>query len=223
MTDLYEVLGVKKKATKDAIRKAYRRLAMSLHPDRNIGDEAAAQRFKEVQTAYDVLSDAARRARYDATGEVTDPKVVSEAAEIASILQPCLMNILHEAVKQGQDFGKLDLVESFKMTFRESMKQLKVNRETWEKMKSGLEAVVERASLENPGEGEDNLLVSVAKSQLDLAAKNVANIMDEERRFKLAEKFVKRCRYRMDLVKVVMTYGGTNVGTGTTWASSWGW
>ena len=55
---LYDTLGVAKNASQDEIKKAYRKLARQYHPDRNAGDEASEERFKEVQQAYDVLSDA---------------------------------------------------------------------------------------------------------------------------------------------------------------------
>jgi curved DNA-binding protein len=66
--DLYEVLGVAKNASADEIKKAYRKLARQYHPDRNPGDKSAEARFKEVQDAYDILSDATKRANYDRFG-----------------------------------------------------------------------------------------------------------------------------------------------------------
>jgi molecular chaperone DnaJ len=68
MATLYDTLGVKKGASADEIKKAYRKLAAQYHPDRNPGDGAAEEKFKEVQNAYDVLSDAEKRKQYDRFG-----------------------------------------------------------------------------------------------------------------------------------------------------------
>jgi molecular chaperone DnaJ len=66
--DYYEVLGVSRTASADEIKKAYRRLAMKHHPDRNKDDETAEAKFKEAKQAYEVLSDADKRATYDRFG-----------------------------------------------------------------------------------------------------------------------------------------------------------
>jgi len=66
--DYYDVLGVEKNADDKAIKSAFRKLAMANHPDRNQGDEAAEQRFREANEAYDVLKDPQKRAAYDRMG-----------------------------------------------------------------------------------------------------------------------------------------------------------
>ena len=66
--DYYEILGVARDATPEAIKKAYRGLARKYHPDVNPGDKSAEGRFKEVQSAYDILSDQEKRALYDRHG-----------------------------------------------------------------------------------------------------------------------------------------------------------
>lgn len=66
--DYYSVLGVSRQASADDLKKAFRKLAMKYHPDKNPGDKAAEERFKEVNEAYDVLSDAKKRQMYDQFG-----------------------------------------------------------------------------------------------------------------------------------------------------------
>src|SRR5690348_7921619 len=69
MADFYNVLGVERTASDDDIKKAYRKLAMTYHPDRNNGSKEAEERFKEITEAYDVLRDPQKRAAYDRYGE----------------------------------------------------------------------------------------------------------------------------------------------------------
>jgi molecular chaperone DnaJ len=66
--DYYEILGVSKGSAADEIKKAYRKVAMQFHPDRNPGDKSAEEKFKEAAEAYEVLSDADKRAQYDRYG-----------------------------------------------------------------------------------------------------------------------------------------------------------
>ena len=66
--DFYDILGVVQNSSSDEIKKAYRKKAMQYHPDRNQGDDAAEQRFKEINEAYDVLKDDQKRAAYDQFG-----------------------------------------------------------------------------------------------------------------------------------------------------------
>ena len=66
--DYYEVLGVNRNATEEEIKKAYRKLALKYHPDRNKGNKEAEEKFKEISEAYAVLSDKNKREQYDRFG-----------------------------------------------------------------------------------------------------------------------------------------------------------
>ena len=65
--DYYEVLGVDKSASEDEIKRAYKKMARKYHPDLNPDNKEAEEKFKEVNEAYEVLSDADKKARYDST------------------------------------------------------------------------------------------------------------------------------------------------------------
>src|SRR5437764_10818156 len=66
--DYYEILGIRRDADAEEIKRAYRKLAMQHHPDRNAGDKEAEEKFKEAAEAYEVLSDQQKRQRYDRYG-----------------------------------------------------------------------------------------------------------------------------------------------------------
>jgi molecular chaperone DnaJ len=70
--DYYEILGVSRSASPDQVKKAYRKLALKYHPDRNPGNQTAEESFKEASEAYEILSDGQRKAQYDQFGHVSD-------------------------------------------------------------------------------------------------------------------------------------------------------
>src|SRR5947208_7134272 len=70
--DFYKILGIKRDAKPEEIKKAYRRLARKYHPDVNPGDKASEERFKQMSEAFDVLSDPKKRAVYDRFGQYSD-------------------------------------------------------------------------------------------------------------------------------------------------------
>ena len=73
--DYYEILGITKSASKDEIKKAYRKLALKYHPDKNKGDKVSEEKFKEASEAYHVLSDDKRKNNYDQFGHAAFEEV----------------------------------------------------------------------------------------------------------------------------------------------------
>ena len=102
--DYYEVLGVSRDVNEADLKKAYRRLAMKYHPDRNQNDKDAESRFKEAKEAYDVLSDAQKRAAYDQFGHAgVDPSAgtgggLVAAAAIRSVISSAMFSAISSAV-----------------------------------------------------------------------------------------------------------------------------
>src|SRR6059058_38999 len=98
--DYYGVLGVKKTASADEIRKAFRKLARKYHPDVNPGDKKAEEKFKELSEAIDVLSDPKKRKIYDQVGFYSDNIAPATAGKVSrSILAALIFPILRAAVR----------------------------------------------------------------------------------------------------------------------------
>ena len=85
--DYYEVLGVGKTAGDEEIKKAYRQLAKKYHPDLNPGDKVAEQKFKEVNEAYEILSNKDKRARYDQFGHAGE-MCIRDSSPAGSCINP---------------------------------------------------------------------------------------------------------------------------------------
>lgn len=104
--DFYEVLGVKRTASQDEIRKSYRKLARKYHPDINPGNKEAENKFKEVATAYDVLSDSKKRKLYDEFGE--EGLATGFDPEKARAYQSWRQQSARTGGQAGFEFGDLD-------------------------------------------------------------------------------------------------------------------
>ena len=85
--DCYDVLGVPRSASKDEIKKAYRKLALKYHPDKTKGDKASEEKFKEASEAYHILSDEKRKANYDQFGHAA----FEGAGEVDKVLEDLIL------------------------------------------------------------------------------------------------------------------------------------
>jgi molecular chaperone DnaJ len=125
--DPYQVLGVTKKASDDEIKKAYRKLARQYHPDRNPGDTAAEERFKQVQHAYDTLSDPEKRRAYDSGGIFGlggDPRggvPFGGAGGFASDIGDIFSSIFGRGSQQPESARGRDLETEVRLTFDQAV------------------------------------------------------------------------------------------------------
>ena len=104
-TSYYDILGVSKDASADEIKKAYKKMAIKYHPDRNPGDKEAEEKFKEAAEAYNVLSDADKRARYDQFGKEGVNGAGGFGGGAGGFGGFDINDILNQVFGQGFDFG----------------------------------------------------------------------------------------------------------------------
>lgn len=132
--DYYEVLGVARNASEAEIKKAYRRLAMKFHPDRNPGNTAAETSFKEAKEAYEILADAQKRAAYDQFGHAgVDPSMgaggfygAAGGASFADIFGDVFGDIFGSGRRASQVYRGADLRYSLELTLEDAVRGTEV-------------------------------------------------------------------------------------------------
>lgn len=135
--DLYKMLGIKRNASAESVKAGYRRMSMKCHPDKFPNDLGAVERFKEVQEAFEVLSDHERRKHYDATGEIPARTVDDRRQKALSALSSVLHALLRKTIDGGNDPAKFDVVEHVKKALNaiiegceKKIRELEKTRET---------------------------------------------------------------------------------------------
>src|SRR5256884_5632711 len=109
--DYYEVLGIARNATGEEVKRAYRKLAVKFHPDKNPDDPRAEEKFKELGEAYDVLMDADKRAAYDRRQRVCPHQSTHRSEEHTSELQSRLHLVCRLLLEKKKKDEKCDVVQ----------------------------------------------------------------------------------------------------------------
>lgn len=216
---LYITLGLPRDASPEAITKAYRKLAKRFHPDRNVGDDDAKANYAAVDQAYRVLSDSARREKYDRTGEFEDLKPDNSITEIMSVLSPLMFGVLKAIVKQGGEVKEEDVVKHLCTALKHGKKELSSQRAGLLKDVVALQESADRFAVD---EGEVNLLAAAAHNHIRAVQDKIEELDRELVRVEKVGEYLKKCRYNAAARKVItqMPRGMWSVGTAST-TSSW--
>jgi curved DNA-binding protein CbpA len=137
--NLYQILNVQPTASQEEIKKAYRRLAMKHHPDRNHGNKEASTEMQDIQRAYDVLGDPERRKRYDETGATEDgPSPEKTAKEELAKLFISLANSQDADTfdfKKGASSGAKDIMRKIESQIQDLRRNLKNTEKARKRLK----------------------------------------------------------------------------------------
>ncbi|MCO5556415.1 hypothetical protein L7F22_009964 [Adiantum nelumboides] len=136
---LYEVLGVERNATHEEIRKAYHKLALRLHPDKNPGDQTAKQKFQSLQNVITILGDPEKRKVYDETGSTEDAELSSEV--VRNLYQ--FFKALFKTVTE-------DDIEEFAASYQGSETERQDLKDLYTKCKGNMDRVFDRLMCSDP-------------------------------------------------------------------------
>lgn len=191
--NLYQALGVKRNATADEIKQAFRAKSMKHHPDRNPGDKKAAERFQKVVSAYRVLSDPERRQRYDETGDIQDMPD-NNTAKSVSMLSQVFQTVLAKLMEQNLDFKRQDLPKLMRDFCSHQLTELAERRKVLEKAKLMIAPLQGRFSVKHG----DNLMEEVAAFELTKIDKELSHMSESEKSTKQVLEWLQGCSFRQD-------------------------
>ena len=183
MIDLYQLLGLKRAATREEVRKAYRRKAKSSHPDSGGSEEA----FNALTAAHDVLADARRRERYDSTGEIEQARPDNFDGSAIEVIAQKLGMIIHAE----QDLTSLDIGAVIEQAIRED---IALRKSSIANQRRAVErAAALRARVKRKANNEDNMLARVLDwhegSAKDNERKNEEAVRAMERALEILEGY----------------------------------
>jgi hypothetical protein len=193
----YEVLGVPTTATEEEINKAYRKLAMALHPDRNPGDKRAERKFKEVQDAYGILSDPGKRKYYDDTGETLDGNQARETNLMMNELLEAMAHVVGGIANNpvGAGVTRSDVVGLMKVFLQKKKREMSEVRQA---LLTGAEAVKATLDRFDCEAGVENLLKDIATHQVANLVRNIKGVEGHIKSIEEAIAHLDKYKYRME-------------------------
>jgi len=191
--DLYAILGIPRTATAARIKSAFRKLAKKFHPDRNPGDAQAEAKYKEIVLAYEILSDPARRARYDQAGDVTKQVNGRESQAIGVLLQ-AWGAAFQQAMERG-DPKMVDLIAEAKKLIVAFQKNREPEVKKLNKIREALCDTLTRLTVKD---GKANILLESVQGGIAEVEAGLAQIAEKTAVEKLALEMLDDYSFRCE-------------------------
>jgi hypothetical protein len=174
MRNLYEILGVRRDATADQLRKAYYRVAKAAHPDTG----GSVEEFAIVKTAYDCLNDPDKRRRYDATGTIEGNEPDQTAARAMNIIVGVLGQVMAETESRGREIETVDVVQSVLIVLNRSKTQMQDQVKKLRKSAADLRKTAQRFHAKSPDKPNriTPMIEAQAAQQYETAVQNEREI-----------------------------------------------
>lgn len=188
--DPYKILGIKKHATAEQIKKAYRRMATKHHPDKTGGGDD--NQFKELVCAYKILSDPDKRSRFD-KGETVDSinkAKMSEEQEILAIVLSIFVKVVEMV-----DPIYTNILEEVKRNIVNNVNELKKQIASGNELARKFQTVIKKLNVK---EGEENILAQSAQAQIDAVKRTLLTLESKKAIFEGAIKFIEPYSYMTD-------------------------
>jgi len=208
--DLYAILGVHRKANHGAIQKAFRAMARKCHPDSG-GDHEA---FQKIQTAYSVLSDPKRRAKYDATGEIDERKPDNSFAEVVQVMSLALASVIASLAGKGRKADSEDVVSHVSKAIAKKVEELHSQRGGLETIRAFIADAADRFTTDD---GQDNVIAEIMRANLAQIKKNLEALDHSLEVHKKGVELLKRFRYKHSKTR----YAGMTFTNASTTSGIW--
>lgn len=176
--NLYETLGVKQDAKTETIRKAYRRKAKKAHPDTG----GSAEEFAKLKKAHDILTDDARRKKYDATGDQSEARPDNAMSVIVQILAVAMENVISQIEGRMGEPTEFDIVNDMKIIIGGHLDECQRKRDQFKRTLAKTQKLVGRFGVEKG----DNYLEKIVQGKISALTNNISQCDNQESPIKKA-------------------------------------